>query len=778
MTTYKTGKGFTMVELLIVVAILAILSSVAYIGIQRSRVGVMNTKVTVDISAIENAMEQYKRDHEGKYPIPTPGADKNLSCFYLDTAYAHDCDDKADFIQSQIDNTLLTKRYLQEVPTDPRTGARYVYGVTTDGQYYQIAGIIENDDGTYSAKVAGNLHFTYPLKSLIRSYNSPDFVMDGESYLPYSPDHLALTATIQSITGTVEVDAKPASDGDTISPGSVITTAPASTAVLYFSDGSITYLDPDTTLRLLPNSEVEKNDGDGIITKIRLKLTSGKIWNKVIRLASESEFNIETTSAIAGVRGTEFGINSDASELIVLSGIVVARTFAPGEAVATSGSFEFDNSVTFFNANQVIIGDGTFKVFPVPVHNATVLSTGTSVSSQKETDLKAAHYETPYTNALQPRILEIDIPSKILSLQLIQKAANSPFPFPEPDKVLVFDENDNLLETWNSPSHYTVDSVSGSIDILSSAVTTFLTTHPNKSVIFAFEDKNGNLTAKSSPAVTLNSKTHVTYAMFYGDETPKKTKMVTAPSITAFPASLKLGSPPATLTADKSCDWTIKSGGGKLMGAVSSVQTATYVSIDPGLTVTGLIADIGSRFNSTANDAVTVRCIDPSDTAKYDEKTFTVAYEPAKKSLLSNYEYSWFAKGSTNWYEAKATCGGWSNLNPPEQTYLTGQGFTAANFPGLTEGGVPPGTWHLPSQVKYDGLDPTPNKTNPAEGALWCGTWTGIDCDYMPAGVASIWLLEEQNVSNAWNILGSLLSQIQGSDKTDNSSWRGVRCVR
>ncbi|MFH0838043.1 MAG: prepilin-type N-terminal cleavage/methylation domain-containing protein, partial [Patescibacteria group bacterium] len=147
MSTFK--KGFTMTELLIVVAILAILSGVAYIGIQRSRVIVMNTKVTVDLPAIENAMEQYKKDHDGKYPIPATGADKNLICFYEDTSYAHDCT-KADFIQSQIDNTLLTKRYLQEVPADPRTGARYAYGVTTDGQYYQIAGLIENDDGTYS----------------------------------------------------------------------------------------------------------------------------------------------------------------------------------------------------------------------------------------------------------------------------------------------------------------------------------------------------------------------------------------------------------------------------------------------------------------------------------------------------------------------------------------------------------------------------------------------------------------------------------------------------
>ncbi|MBU1016029.1 hypothetical protein KJ657_02985, partial [Patescibacteria group bacterium] len=350
------------------------------------------------------------------------------------------------------------------------------------------------------------------------------------------------------------------------------------------------------------------------------------------------------------------------------------------------------------------------------------------------------------------------------------------FPFPEPDKVLVFDENDNLLETWHSPSHYTVDSVNGSIDILSSAATTLFTTHLNKSVIFAFEDKNGNLTAKSSPAVTLNPKTHVTYAMFYGDETPKK-KPSTTPSITVLPAGLKLGST-ATLAADKPCDWKIQNGGGKLTGTVNNIASVSYVSIDPVLTVTGLITDIGSRFNNTASDAVTVRCSDPGNPGSYDEKNFTVAYEPSKKSSLSNYEYSWFAKGSANWYEAKATCGGWSSLNPPEQTYLTGQGFTAANFPGLTEGGVPAGTWHLPSQIKYDSLDATPNKTNPAEGALWCGTWTGIDCDYMPSGVASIWLLEEQSGSQAWIIQGANLVQLLGIAKTDNNSWRGFRCVK
>ncbi|MFH0837701.1 MAG: prepilin-type N-terminal cleavage/methylation domain-containing protein, partial [Patescibacteria group bacterium] len=185
---FSIHRGFTLVELLVVVAVITILT-VATLSYRHAQTRVMNDKVTADLMAIENAMERYFVDNGRKFPMPATGADKNLNCFYLDTSYAHDCA-TADFIQSQIDNTLLTRRYLQEVPTDPRTGARYAYGVTTDGQYYQIAGLMENEDGTYSARVAGYLHFTYPLKSLIRSYNSPDFVTDGESFLPYSPDHL------------------------------------------------------------------------------------------------------------------------------------------------------------------------------------------------------------------------------------------------------------------------------------------------------------------------------------------------------------------------------------------------------------------------------------------------------------------------------------------------------------------------------------------------------------------------------------------------------------
>ncbi len=295
-----------MVELLIVVVILGILATVSYVAIQRVRSKALNEKMLDDLVAIANAMEDYKRDHGLKFPVPDTDEDQNVNCYYADATYAHDCTmGEAAFRQGMIDNNLLSQRYLREVPTDPRTGSRYVYGVTNDGKYFQIAGLYEREDGTYEARTVENLAKGFELPSIIRAYDSANFVTDKDTYLPYSADHLSLTGRLNNVNGIVTVNGTNASDGQVVYQGNTVITVGASTADIYFSDGSVTELDPGTNL-VLENMEVSKNDKKGTITKILLKLKAGKIWSKVVRLASESEFRVETTSAIAGVRGTEF----------------------------------------------------------------------------------------------------------------------------------------------------------------------------------------------------------------------------------------------------------------------------------------------------------------------------------------------------------------------------------------------------------------------------------------------------------------------------------------
>jgi len=310
-------KGFSLVELLIVVAIVGVLGVISFIAIQRTKTRALNERMLDDLVAIANALEDFRRDHQGAFPEPTGAAtNQNVLCFYADATYADCADADVAFRQGMIDNDLLTKRYLREVPADPRTGSRYVYGVSKDKKFYQVAGIWENDNGEFEARTVENLAKGFELPSLVRAYDGPNFVIDREANLPYPSNGLVLTGTLENINGTVLVNRKSENiyNGLVVRMGDTIKTVGSGSSVdIYLSDGSVTTLATegvDDSEIILKSLSVEKNDKAGTITKILIKLNLGKIWNKVARLASASEFRVETNSSIAGVRGTEFGVDT------------------------------------------------------------------------------------------------------------------------------------------------------------------------------------------------------------------------------------------------------------------------------------------------------------------------------------------------------------------------------------------------------------------------------------------------------------------------------------
>ncbi len=352
-------RGFSLVELLVVIAIIGVLSTVAYVAIQRTQTRSNNNRMLDDLIAVANAMEQYKQDNLGKYPALTDqvGENMNVNCYNADATYAHDAETAA-FCQGYVDNIVLGKKYLQEVPTDPRTQSRYVYGVSQDQKFFQVAGLYETDSGAYEARTVENLARGYSLPSLVRAFDSPDFVTNRGDNLPYNPDARVLVATIQNSSATVSVNSAPAAEGQLVSQNDTIVTDASGTADLYFSDGSISTLEPDTSLTL-ENMEVAVEEG--FATKIKVKLNAGKIWNKIVRLASNSEFRVETTSAIAGVRGTEFSIDAD-DTVVVNAGDVyqtpIASEPTKAEAIAdqvTYAPIEPDTddyaTGTFYNEN-------------------------------------------------------------------------------------------------------------------------------------------------------------------------------------------------------------------------------------------------------------------------------------------------------------------------------------------------------------------------------------------------------------------------------------------
>jgi general secretion pathway protein G len=120
--SWQSRSGFTLIELIVVMAIIGILASVImvnFIGVRaRSRDGVRKS----DLSQIRNALEIYRAD-VGTYPttptFPTCGSSlKNID-----------------------DPTII---YMQKIPCDPLGSADGYWYASDDGLTYTIIACLEN----------------------------------------------------------------------------------------------------------------------------------------------------------------------------------------------------------------------------------------------------------------------------------------------------------------------------------------------------------------------------------------------------------------------------------------------------------------------------------------------------------------------------------------------------------------------------------------------------------------------------------------------------------
>lgn len=143
-------NGFTLVEVLVVAAIIAVLSTIGVASYQVVGRNGRDAKRKSDLASIQQALELYKSDN-GKYP--PAGA----------CAYGSNC-----YVYSTNGNSwipALVSTYMQNVPVDPKnngccpwtvggTNYNYAYGnVTADGLGYDLVAKFENTSDSYRCGV-------------------------------------------------------------------------------------------------------------------------------------------------------------------------------------------------------------------------------------------------------------------------------------------------------------------------------------------------------------------------------------------------------------------------------------------------------------------------------------------------------------------------------------------------------------------------------------------------------------------------------------------------
>jgi prepilin-type N-terminal cleavage/methylation domain-containing protein len=127
----KKGAGFTLVELLVVISIIGILSSLATASVNIARKKARDAKRKADISQVQLALYLYYDDNS-KFPE-------------ADMLPENAIENWQDILAPNLDSTITGKLYMLRPPVDPLNISPYFYGYNSDGQEFILSYYLEDE---------------------------------------------------------------------------------------------------------------------------------------------------------------------------------------------------------------------------------------------------------------------------------------------------------------------------------------------------------------------------------------------------------------------------------------------------------------------------------------------------------------------------------------------------------------------------------------------------------------------------------------------------------
>lgn len=136
-------KGFTLVELLVVLAIISIIATLGLGGYISSQVRGRDAQRKSDLRQISEALELYFSDHN-RYPYASGEMIANCPHDLL-TGIRYPCVWGEEDAFMEVSGTTQGNVYMKLVPFDPSPGQSYRYTVSPDGQKYRLYARLENE---------------------------------------------------------------------------------------------------------------------------------------------------------------------------------------------------------------------------------------------------------------------------------------------------------------------------------------------------------------------------------------------------------------------------------------------------------------------------------------------------------------------------------------------------------------------------------------------------------------------------------------------------------